>query len=59
MLNLVAKFTPDTAEASNDEGVVAIEYVLVAALVAIGVGIVFDATGIWAKLSTKLNAIIP
>lgn len=59
MLNLVAKFTPDTVEASNDEGVVAIEYVLVAALVAIGVGIVFDATGIWAKLSTKLNAIIP
>lgn len=59
MLNLVAKFTPDTVEASNDEGVVAIEYVLVTALVAIGVGIVFDATGIWAKLSTKLNAIIP
>ncbi len=59
MLDLVEKFTPDTVEASNDEGVVAIEYVLVAALVAIGVGIVFNATGIWAKLSTKLNAIIP
>ena len=59
MLDLVEKFTPDTVEESNDEGVVAIEYVLVAALVAVGVGIVFNATGIWAKLSTKLNAIIP
>lgn len=59
MLNLVEKFTPDDLESTNDEGVVAIEYVLVAALVAIGVGIVFNATGIWAKLSTKLNAIIP
>ena len=58
MLNLLEKFTPDNFEPDNDEGIVAIEYVLIAALVAIGVGIVFNETGIWAKLSSKLNAII-
>ena len=58
MLNLVEKFTPDNLEPNNDEGVVAIEYVLIAALVALGVAAVFNATGIWAKLTSKLNAII-
>ena len=37
MLNLVEKFTPEAVEATDDDGVVAIEYVLVAGLVAAGV----------------------
>ena len=57
MHDLVEKFTP-AVEASDDEGVVAIEYVLIAGLVAIGVGITF-ATGLWTKMNTKLNALFP
>lgn len=56
MLNLVEKFTPDAMEASNDEGVVAIEYVLVAVAVAAGVLIVFT-TGLWGKLAAKLDGL--
>ena len=42
MLNLVEKFTPEAVEATDDDGVVAIEYVLVAAgVVAVGVGVAF------------------
>ena len=55
MHNLVEKFTPATVEASNDEGVVAIEYVLIAGLVALGVAFVFTNTNLWSKLVTKLN----
>ena len=55
MLNLVEKFTPETVEA-NDDGVVAIEYVLVAVAVAAGVLIVF-ATGLWNELNTKLSSL--
>ena len=33
MLNLVEKFTPEAVEATDEDGVVAIEYVLMAALV--------------------------
>ena len=33
MLNLVEKFTPASEDASSDEGVVTIEYVLVAGVV--------------------------
>ena len=55
MHNLVEKFTPDTDVVADDDGVVAIEYVLIAGLVAIGVAIVFATTGIWGTLTTKLN----
>lgn len=55
MRNLVEKFTPETAEA-NDEGVVAIEYVLVAVAVAAGVIIVF-ATSLWDTLNAKLDSL--
>ena len=58
MLNLVNKFTPETTEASNDEGVVAIEYVLVASAVAAGV-LVFFGTTLWTKLGSKLDTILP
>ena len=56
MLNLVEKYTEETA-AQNDEGVVAIEYVLVAGLVAVGVVAAFN-PGLWGAMKTKLDAII-
>jgi Flp pilus assembly pilin Flp len=48
MLNLVEKFTPAAVEATEDDGVVAIEYVLMAALVAtvvVGLGVAFGGLG--------------
>lgn len=57
MLNLVEKYTPQTAAPSEDEGAVAIEYVLIAAAVAAGVLVVF-ATGIWTDLKTKLEGLV-
>ena len=57
MHNLVNKFTPQTDATTGDDGVVAIEYVLVAAVVAAGVlTLVF--TGFWARLNAKLSNII-
>ena len=58
MMNLVEKYTPETVEATDEEGVVAIEYVLVAGLVAAGVAVVF-ATGLWTELKNELSKIIP
>ena len=58
MHNLVEKFTSATVEASNDEGVVAIEYVLIAGLVALGVAFVFSTTNLWQKLVDKLSSIL-
>jgi hypothetical protein len=55
MQNLVEKFTP-AVEATSDEGLVAIEYVIGAGLVAAGVGIVW-ATGLWTAMQTKLNSL--
>ena len=57
MLNLVKKFTPHTITGGDDEGVVAIEYVLVAAFVATGVALVFSTTNLWQDLLDKLNTI--
>ncbi len=54
MLNLVEKFTTETVEA-HDEGVVAIEYVLIAGFVFVGVGIVFSTTDLWTKMETALS----
>lgn len=59
MLDLLEKFTPDNVDAANDEGVVAIEYVLVAAAVAAGVIGVFSNTNLWNKLVAKLAAALP
>ncbi len=55
MHNLVEKFTP-AVEATDDDGVVAIEYVLVAGLVAVGVAITFG-TGLWNTMLGKLNGL--
>ena len=55
MHNLVEKFTP-AVEVTDDDGVVAIEYVLVAGLVAIGVAVTFGST-LWANMLAKLNGL--
>lgn len=55
MLNLVEKFSTRAAK-KQDEGVVAIEYVLVAAAVAAGVIVVF-AVGPWDKMADVLNGL--
>jgi hypothetical protein len=55
MLNLVEKFTPEAVEATDD-GVVAIEYVIVAAALVIALG------GLWTlfgdQLADKLEEIV-
>ena len=58
MMNLVEKYTPEAVEATDEEGVVAIEYVLVAGLVAAGVAIVF-ATELWDTFNTALSGVLP
>jgi len=55
MLNLVEKYTEETA-AQNEDGVVAIEYVLVAGLVAIGIALAFGTT-LWTEMKAKLDGI--
>jgi hypothetical protein len=54
--NLLTQFEAETAENTDAEGVVAIEYVLVAVAVAAGVLVVF-ATGLWTKMNTKLETL--
>ena len=57
MLNLVEKFTPEAVEATEDDGVVAIEYVVLAGVVVIAVG-ALAWTGAFGALTTKLTSII-
>ena len=56
MHNLVNKFTPDTDVTTDDEGVVAIEYVLVAGIVAAGI-LVVTFSGLWTRLAAKLDLV--
>ena len=53
MLNLVEKYSEEAA-AESEDGVVAIEYVVMAGLVAIGVALTFG-TSLWADMKTKLD----
>jgi len=55
MLNLVEKYTEETA-AQNEDGVVAIEYVLVAGVVVLGIAAVAT-TSLWNDMKAKLDAI--
>jgi hypothetical protein len=55
MLNLVEKFTPEAVEASDD-GVVAIEYVIVASALVIALGALWTAFG--TSLSAKLQSVV-
>ena len=57
MMNLVEKYTPETVEATDDDGVVAIEYVLVGGLVAVGVGVTLATTGVWTAMLDELNGL--
>lgn len=56
MHNLVEKYTAQTIASTEDDGVVAIEYVLVAGLVAVGVAAVF-ATGLWDAMNAQLEGL--
>lgn len=56
MQNIVEKYTDQTVVSADDDGVVAIEYVLIAGLVAAGVIVVF-ATGLWTKMNNKLEGL--
>lgn len=58
MLNLVEKYTAEAA-AETEDGVVAIEYVLMAALVAtvvVGLGVAFG--GLGTRLGNVINTVI-
>jgi Flp pilus assembly pilin Flp len=55
MLNLVDKYTEETASETED-GVVAIEYVLMAGLVVTGIATV-ALTGLWGKMKTELDGL--
>ena len=56
MLNLVEKFTPEAVEATDEDGVVAIEYVVVAAAIVVALAALWTAFG--AALSAKLDEIV-
>jgi Flp pilus assembly pilin Flp len=56
MMNLVEKFTPEAVEATEDDGVVAIEYVIVAAALVVALGALWTAFG--TALSEKLQEVV-
>ena len=56
MMNLVEKFTPEAVEATEDDGVVAIEYVIVAAALVVALGALWTAFG--TALSDKLQEVV-
>jgi Flp pilus assembly pilin Flp len=59
MLNLVETFTPEAVEATDEDGVVAIEYVLMAALVAVVVvGLKTNFAGLGTRLGNVINTVI-
>ena len=58
MFNLVEKFMPRSLEAGGAEGVVAIEYVLVAGFVVAGVAVVFSPLNLWQDLMNLLDGIV-
>ena len=60
MLNLVEKFTPEAVEATNEDGVVTLEYVILAAGIAVVVaGVVAALGGLGDKLQTVIDGITP
>jgi Flp pilus assembly pilin Flp len=56
MMNLVEKFTPEAVEATDDAGLVAIEYVIMAGVLVVVLVGVF--TGAFGALTTELTDII-
>jgi hypothetical protein len=57
MYNLVEKFAPAEAEATDDDGVVAIEYVVTAAAIVAALAGLF-ALGLGGILTDKLQAVV-
>jgi hypothetical protein len=55
MKNLVEKYTAPEAPEATDEGVVGIEYVVIAGLVAAGLAFVFLQTGLFQTMLNDLN----
>ena len=55
MLNLVEKYSEEAA-AESEDGVVAIECVVMAGLVAIGVALTFGSS-LWADMKAKLDGL--
>ena len=55
MLNLAEKFTPEAVEATDDDGLVAIEYVVMAGVL-IGGLTVLAWTGVFTALTDKITA---
>ena len=49
MLNLVEKFTPEAVEATDEDGVVAIEYVITAGALVVAL------SALWLAFGTQLN----
>ena len=59
MLNLVEKFTPEAVEATDEDGVVAIEYVLLAVgVIGVVTAIVAILTNATTGLGARLDALI-
>ena len=57
MLNLAEKFTPEAVEATEDDGLVAIEYVVMAGILIAGLaGLAW--AGAFGALTTKLSTLI-
>ena len=56
MLNLAEKFTPEAVEATDEDGVVAIEYVIVAAALVVALAALWTAFG--TSLSSKLQDVV-
>ena len=56
MRNLVEKFTSEAVKATDDDGVVAIEYVVMAGLVLIGVTLTFGSS-LWTEMKAKLDGL--
>ena len=57
MLNLAEKFTPEAVEATEDDGLVAIEYVVMAGVL-IGGLTVLAWSGVFTALTGKLETLI-
>jgi hypothetical protein len=57
MLNLAEKFTPEAVEATEDDGLVAIEYVLMAGVIVVALG-GLAWSGAFGALTTKITQLI-
>jgi hypothetical protein len=57
MLNLAEKFTPEAVEATEDDGLVAIEYVVMAGVLIGGLTVLAWA-GVFTALTGKLTTLI-